>query len=220
MTQDTSGFPPPTTRSASSDPSNEAERSSTAQRAREQAGGVGQSAQEAGQQVAHTAAEQVREVASEAGRQARDLVAEARTQARDQTATQQKRVVEGLRAVAGELRQMAEKNGGTGVATELAWRASERAQGLAGWIDRREPAAVVEEVRSFARRRPGAFLMGAVLAGVVAGRLTRGLAARPDTGGDHVPDTGGGHPGAQYAGTEYAGTPYRDPAYPRVTDQP
>ena len=236
MTQDTGGFQPSTTTPAWSGASDEAGQPSTGQRstgqpstgqlAREQAGEVGRSAQEAGQQVAQNAAEQVKEVASEAGRQARDLLAEARTQARDQTAAQHKQVVDGLRALAGELRRMAEKNGGTGVATELVWNASERAHGLAGWIDEREPGAILEEVRSFARRRPGVFLMGAALAGVVAGRLTRGLAAGRNTGThptggqprtDHV---GTDYSGTQYAGTDYPGTQYRDPAYPRVTDQP
>jgi hypothetical protein len=33
---------------------------------------------------------------------------------------------------------------------------------------------VLEEVRSFARRRPGTFLLAAAAAGLVAGRLTRG----------------------------------------------
>jgi len=36
---------------------------------------------------------------------------------------------------------------------------------------------VLEDVKSFARRRPGAFLALAAGAGLIAGRLTRGLAA-------------------------------------------
>jgi hypothetical protein len=42
---------------------------------------------------------------------------------------------------------------------------------------------VVEEVRNFARRRPGTFLTGAVIVGVLAGRLTRNMASRADQGG-------------------------------------
>ena len=51
-------------------------------------------------------------------------------------------------------------------------------------------------MRRFARRRPGAFLLGAAVAGFVGGRLTRGIAdeARDDSG-------------SQYGGTQYAGTP-------------
>jgi hypothetical protein len=239
MTQDTGGFPPSTTTPASYGAGNETEQSSTVQRAREQVGEVGSSARDAGRHVSQTAADQVKEVASETGRQARDLVSEARTQARNQAVTQQKRVVEGLRALAGELRQMADRNEGTGVATEMARNASERTHRLAGWIDQQEPDDIVEEVRSFARRRPGAFLVGAALAGVVTGRLTRGLAAQHNTGGGHdsgpghrqegYPQQGypqgsgtsltGDHAGTQYGGTQYAGAQHADPAY-RSAEQP
>jgi hypothetical protein len=175
MTQD-SGYspltPPASTGAAGTGPA------PTAQVARDQAGQVASSTQEAGAHVAHTAVDQAREVASEARRQARDLLGEVRSQAADQASQQQKRAVEALRALATELRQMADRSGQGGVASELAWNASDRLHGVAGWIDQREPGTLVDEVRSFARRRPGAFLMGAALAGAVAGRLTRGIAAQ------------------------------------------
>src|SRR6266508_2662773 len=201
MSQDT-GYPPPTRMSASGDATNETEPSSSAQVAREQAGEVGHSVQEAGQHVAQTAVEQAREVASETGRQARDLLAETRTQLRDQAQSQQQRAVDGLRALADELQQMAEKGGQSGsVATELAHNAADRVHGLARWLDQRSPGAMVEEVRSFARRRPGAFLMGAAFAGVIAGRLTRGAAAAQQQGAEP-------HAGPRdYSGTaDYGGT--------------
>ena len=43
-----------------------------------------------------------------------------------------------------------------------------------GWSDRK-PGQVVDEMQSFARRRPAVFLVLAAGAGLVAGRLTRGL---------------------------------------------
>jgi hypothetical protein len=49
--------------------------------------------------------------------------------------------------------------------------------GVAGWLESREPGDLVAEVRSYARRNPGTFLVGAALLGVVAGRLTRNVAA-------------------------------------------
>jgi hypothetical protein len=51
---------------------------------------------------------------------------------------------------------------------------TEQAGQVAGWLENREPADVLDDVRSFARRRPGTFLMVAAAAGLVAGRLTRG----------------------------------------------
>jgi hypothetical protein len=205
MSSGTSGYSPPSVDSGESN-------GSTVQVAREQATEVGHSAQQAGQHVAQTAAEQAKEVASEAGRQARDLVGEARTQVREQAGTQQQRAVESLRALAGELRQMAGKSEQSGMATELAHTASDRVEGLAGWLDGREPGAMLEEVRSYARRRPGTFLLGAALAGVVAGRLTRAVAAKHG-------DSGSGSGSAQQLPTYNAGitrgsagTGYLEPA--------
>jgi hypothetical protein len=68
-----------------------------------------------------------------------------------------------------------------GTATDLVSQAGDRAHGVADWLDKREPSDLLREVRSFAQQRPAAFLLGAALAGVAAGRLTRGVvAARSD----------------------------------------
>src|SRR4029077_10670527 len=50
----------------------------------------------------------------------------------------------------------------------------------AGWLADRDPGALLDEVRSFARRKPGTYLAIALGAGVLAGRLTRGLTAPAD----------------------------------------
>ena len=151
-----------------------AERSTT-DVARDEAAGVGQHAREAGGQVAQTATDQARQVAAETGRQARDLLGEAQGQARDQAAVQQQRAARQLHTVADELGQMASNGGQSGVATEFARQAAGRVHGAASWLEEREPADLLDEVRHFARRRPGVFLIGAALAGLAAGRLTRGL---------------------------------------------
>jgi hypothetical protein len=175
MTQYTSGSP------ASAGPPNEP----PTRVAREQVGA-------AGQRVADTASDQATQVAREARRQARDLFGQAREQATEQARTTQKHAAEGLRSLAGELHEMAESGGGHGPATGLAEEAADRLGGLAEWLDRRQPGDLVEEVRRLGRRRPGAFLLGAAAAGVLAGRLTRGTVdAKRNTGGH---DTGQGEP--------------------------
>ena len=74
---------------------------------------------------------------------------------------------------------------------------------VAGWLDQRDPGSLVSEVKQFARQRPGAFLAAAALAGLVGGRLSRGLVA------DHQEATGasdegqGGTP-AYATGSAYA----------------
>ena len=50
----------------------------------------------------------------------------------------------------------------------------------AGWLADRDPGSLLDEVRSFARRKPGTYLAIAMGAGVLAGRLTRGLTAPTD----------------------------------------
>jgi hypothetical protein len=150
--------------------------------AKEQAGQVGQAASAAGGQVAQATKEQAGAVAGEVRQQARDLVGEARTQVGDQASTQKGRAVEGLRSLGDELQEMAQQGGRSGVATEVARQAASRAHGLADHLDRHEPAELLDQARSYARRRPVVFLAGAAVLGVVAGRLTRNLASSGDSG--------------------------------------
>jgi len=137
---------------------------------------VGQGREAAGQ-VAQSATERVQEVTQEAAQQARDLVGEARQHLTRQAGEQHRNLATNLRSLSGELGSMVERGGQSGTATELVSQARDRVDGLAGWLEGREPGDVVDEVRRFARRRPGTFLLGALAAGVVVGRLTRGAIA-------------------------------------------
>jgi uncharacterized protein YjbJ (UPF0337 family) len=138
---------------------------------------VGQTATEAGKQVAGTAKEQAGELMGEARDQARTLLDRTRTEVGSQASSQQRRAAESLHSLAGELRSMASSGQQSGVATDLAQQAADKAGQLASWLQQREPGDVLGEVSSFARRRPGMFLALAAGAGVVAGRLTRSMAA-------------------------------------------
>ena len=177
MSQQIGGYPPaPAAGSPAGQP--------TTQVTRDEATDVGRTAADAGRQVAGTAAEQAANVAQEVKTQARDLVGEARGQVQDQARAGQQKAADGIRALSQELREMADGSQQSGTVSEIARQAAERADRLADWVGRREPGDLVEEVRSFARRRPGAFLLGAAVAGVVVGRLTRGAvdSARADSG--------------------------------------
>ena len=191
---------------------------STTEIAKEQAGRVGQTAAGAGGQVAQAAKEQAQNVAGEARQQARDLVGEARLQVREQAGSQKSRAVQGLRALADELQQLAQSSGQAGLATEVARQVSGRTRDLAFYLDRREPDELLEGVRSYARRRPVVFLAGAAVAGVVAGRLTRGLAS----GGDDSTVTRPELPGAPaMPAADLTAGPYRGQAevvYPPVPE--
>jgi uncharacterized protein YjbJ (UPF0337 family) len=153
---------------------------STTDVAKGQAGEVADSAKQAGAQVAGTVKEQAGQVTAEAGKQAKQLLAQAQSEVTEQAAATQQRVAEGLHALADELTGMAKNSEQDGPATDLARQAADRAHQAAGWLAARDPGALLDEVRSFARRKPGAYLAIALGAGVLAGRLTRGLTAPAD----------------------------------------
>jgi hypothetical protein len=152
--------------------------------AKDQAASVGQGVAEAGQHVAGVAKEQTSTVTAEANRQAKDLLSQAQSGLKEQAGAQQQKLVSGLQALRDELNSMVAGNDDPGVATDLARQAADRTGSAATWLDGRDPAAVLDDLTAFARRRPGAFLAAAAGIGLLAGRLTRGLKAQSD-----APDT-------------------------------
>lgn len=131
--------------------------------------------------VAGVAGQEAKQVASDVKEQARGLLEETRTQVQDQSRTQRDRLVDTLRSVSDDLDQMAQER--SGLASDAVREVSHRARAFSQRLDGREPSELLEDLRSFARRRPGVFLAGAVISGVVAGRILRGTrdAAHSDT---------------------------------------
>ena len=150
------------------------------QDAKEQASNLGSEAASAGQRVAGVAKDEVGNVASEAKYQAKDLLHQARTELTDQAGQQQQRVAGGLRSLSDELHNMAQSSEG-GMASDLVRQAASRAGDVAGWLDQRDPGSLLQEVQDFARRKPGVFIAGAAIAGILAGRLTRSLTGGSDS---------------------------------------
>jgi len=160
-------------------PLNENE-TSTTDVAKEQAGQVAGTAKQAGTKVAGAVKEQAAEVTAEAGKQVKQLLSQTQAELSDQAGATQQRVSQGLHALADELAGMAQNSTQDGPATDLARQAADKAHEAAGWLADRDPGALLDEVRSFARRKPGTYLAIALGAGVLAGRLTRGLTAPDD----------------------------------------
>jgi gas vesicle protein len=161
----------------------------TAEVAREQAAHVAETAQESGQHVVETAKEEAANVAQEAKSQVGDLFAQTGQELKDQAAKQQERVASGLRSVSDELGQMARSSEG-GMATDLVHQAASKTGEIASWLDQRDPGSLLDEVKSFARRRPGTFIAAAAIAGVLAGRLTRSIAGGASASASGTPATG------------------------------
>ena len=138
--------------------------------------------------VAETAKQQTGEVIQEASTQARDLAGQARTVVTDKADQQRQRLAGTLRDSGRELSEFA---GGdrSPLTTEVARRAGGYAQTLGDYLENADPQRILDDVRSFARRRPGAFLLIAAVGGVVAGRLTRGVAAAQSSTPSTSPST-------------------------------
>ena len=152
--------------------------------AKERAAEVKDTSVAAGQHVAGVAKDELHKVGSETKQQAKDLYRQTQSELADQAASQQKRVASGLRSIGDELGSMADSSQDQGVASDLVHQAATRASGIADWLDQRDPGSLVEELKGFARRRPGTFITIAAVAGVVAGRLTRSVIAESKESSD------------------------------------
>ncbi|HYQ77356.1 hypothetical protein [Cellulomonas sp.] len=167
--------------------------------AKEQASGLAHAAADSGQGVLHEAKGQAADVVAEAKGQARDLLGEARAGLTSQASDQQARAASSLRSLGDELGRMADGSEQGGLAADLVRQVAGRTGSVASWLENREPGDVLGEVTDFARRRPGVFLALAAGAGVLAGRLTRGLKDAPPSTGST--GTSGGSAGAGLAGS-------------------
>lgn len=154
---------------------------STTPGAREDAANLAGEAGDATRRVAGVAKDETKAVGNEVRRQARRLADQVGTEVREQAATQQSRAAGGLRTIGDEFSSMADGTGtGTGFAADVTREAGRRVGAVAQWLDQRDPKDLLEEVKGFARRRPGVFLGIAVGAGVIVGRLTRALMTPSD----------------------------------------
>jgi hypothetical protein len=142
--------------------------------AKEEAAGVAKDAAAAGKQVAGTAKEQAKKVTSEATTQVRSLVGQAGSELKQQAGAQQERVAQGLRTLGEQFTAMA-SSADEGAASSLVRTVAGRADAAASWLEGRDPGSLLDEVKYFARRRPGTFIAIAAVAGIVAGRLTTSL---------------------------------------------
>jgi hypothetical protein len=148
--------------------------------AKEQASAVAGTAKEQAAAVAGTAKDQAGNVLAEAKDQAVDLFADLRRQLSEQSDAVRDRLAEFLTGAGSELSDMAGAGGGSGYATQVVRQIGDRASSWGSHLTNHDATDLLEQTRSFARRRPGAFLLGALVTGVVAGRLTRGAKAHHD----------------------------------------
>lgn len=133
--------------------------------------------------------EQAGAVAGEAKTQAKQLGGRVAEQLQGQAGTQRDRAATSLRSVGDELKQLTDSSDASGPATTLIAQAGDRAHSFAGYLEDRDPKDLLTDLNAFARKRPAAFLVGALIAGVAAGRLTRGIKSAHE-GSTPAVDTG------------------------------
>ncbi len=201
----------------------------TADTAKDEAGQVKDTAAGAASQVAGTAKQEAGNVVGEAKAQASNLLDQVKGEAGSQVGTQQQRLAGLAHSYSKELGSMASKSEESGPVTDLVHQASERVGSAGHWLENHEPADLLDEVRRFARRRPGTFLLGALAAGVVVGRLTRGAvddARSDDTSGTASttaqPAVDAGFPTGRPPVYDATGPAYAEPTagYPGETQVP
>src|SRR5688500_14027846 len=166
-----------------SDPTTESSSPSATERARDvagsaaqEAGGVAGTAKEQTKAVAGTAADQTRMVAHDAKDRARQLTQEAKGQLKRQVDDQAGRAGRSLADVGQQLRTMAEKaDDPESPVTNITRQAADGVERLASRLQGGGFDQVFDDVKRFARNRPGVFLAGALAAGFVVGRLVKAV---------------------------------------------
>ncbi|MEV5318814.1 hypothetical protein AB0K92_14380 [Streptomyces sp. NPDC052687] len=160
------------------------------QTAKEQASAVtGQAGQAAGQ-VGSTALEQARTVTGEARRQTESAVSDLRERVTQEMEEQARRAAGTVRQWADDLAALADNAPGESPARSLVTQVADGGHRAAEYLDQHGVAGMTENLKGFARRRPGAFLAGAALAGLAVGRMgkaggkARSAQQQPSMAGD------------------------------------
>ncbi|MER7481867.1 hypothetical protein ABTX60_30265 [Streptomyces sp. NPDC126510] len=133
---------------------------------------VGQ-ARKGASQVAGTAGDQVRAVTGEARAQAGAMAGDLRTRVTEEAESQTRRGAQVMRQWADDLSGLADSADADSPARSLVTQAADRGHRAADYLDTRGAGGLVDDLQDFARRRPGAFLGGAVVAGFAVGRLAK-----------------------------------------------
>lgn len=152
----------------------------------EKAQAAASTAVDEGRHVTGVAKDEAQNVASEVSAQTRQLVGETRQQVAqqldDQSRQQRDKLVGTLATLSDDLSQMADRSESSGLAVLATREIADRTRSLQSYLDGRDPRELLDDARDFARRRPGVFLLGALVAGVVAGRVVRGAKDAPQVG--------------------------------------
>ncbi|MEV4193000.1 hypothetical protein [Streptomyces toxytricini] len=128
-------------------------------------------------EVGGTAKEQAANVVGEATTRARSLVGDLRDQLQGQAQNQAKNLAGNVRRLAQELQEMTDSGKPGSTMAGVARKIADGGNQAADRIEQRGPGGLIGDLQNFARRRPGAFLAGAAIAGFLVGRAGKGVSA-------------------------------------------
>ncbi|MFC8310420.1 hypothetical protein ACFUMJ_12030 [Streptomyces olivaceus] len=166
----------------------------TKQKVRTETSATAGEAKQAASQVAGTAAEQARGVAGEARQQAGSALGDLRSRAMGEADEQTRRAAGRLRQWSSDLSGLAAHARDDSPARGLVAQAADTGSRAADYLEEQGVEGLVGDLQHFARRRPGAFLGGALLAGLAVGRLGKAAQASGNDGDGN--DAGDGRTGA------------------------
>ena len=164
------------------------EAQSVAASAAEKSGELVRSAKEDARQIAASVWSRGGDVTEQLSTQGRSLVQETRAQIQAQARSGTERTAGALRHFGEQAQALAEgRPEDAPQLSEYVWKVADtcygtadRIYGLADEIEERGFNGVLQDVQTFARRRPGAFLLGAVALGFGVGRLVKANAEQED----------------------------------------
>lgn len=154
--------------------------------AAERGGALIQQATENARQVAETVKTQASDVTSELVGSGRSLVDDARSRLQAEAVAVPERAADSLRSLGEEVQALAEgRPEDAPTVSQYVWRAADgfygaadRLHAIAEDMQERGVSGVLEDVQTFARRRPGVFLLGAAVLGFGVGRYVKAEAAQ------------------------------------------
>ena len=153
--------------------------------AAERGGALIQQATDNARQVAETVKTQASDVTTELLGSGRSLVDDARSRLQAEATALPERAAGSLRSLGEEVQALAEgRPDEAPTVSRYVWRAADgfygaadRLHAMAEDMQERGVSAVLDDVQTFARRRPGMFLLGAAVVGFGVGRYVKAEAA-------------------------------------------
>jgi hypothetical protein len=148
-------------------------------------GGTTGSSTQGSNQATEQAKQQSQQLAHQARQQASNLASRTSEQAKSQLANQKHNASQRMVPIQSALRESAQqlRNQGQGQVGDYAEKAADQVERFSTYLRQTEVDEIMEEVRGFARRRPGLFLGSAAAVGFFATRFMKSTSEEASSSG-------------------------------------